>query len=521
MAISPDFITLCQSQISLLTQTLGAVSVVIYMAKHWGSGQAAELVPILIYPDKGSQAVTYPQVSLPSTVIEPDETSPTVSRQNTPLNYWQRPGAMIPPVQVFSDDLSDTLLKRSKSSSSDDLGKLVLPLMHDGAVLGFLVTTRFDRPWSEQERSQVQQIAQTLAIACFMDQQNRWLQRNLQQKQLVQDRQSQGFHDLLHQFRNPLTALRTFGKLLLKRLQSEEDALNESGNQKIAAGIVRESDHLQALLKQFDQALAVGDRYWQENASTIPPLQLGTAEREQSGVIVPINGVRTLEAATEDYDVFEESGGGDESNAQLHPPGYLTPALLMPTVLGTELKLSDCNLGEILLPLLDSTQAMAQLRNIAMYVDVPNRLPQVYVDPQALEEVLNNLLDNALKYSPDEAWLYIRAGFPELQTRVEAYGILIADGGLGIPAQDLDHIFERHFRGVQEHGEIYGTGLGLSIAKDLVNRMSGEIQVFSPVTTCPQIPADRLHQLTKAHQLQKTGTAFVIWLPSYSPGQIA
>ncbi|MEO1123618.1 MAG: ATP-binding protein [Cyanobacteria bacterium J06639_16] len=514
MAISPDFMTLCQSQIGLLTQTLGAASVVVYMAKHWAGEQDAELVPILVYPDEGDSARAYPQLTLPGQATPPDDQNPTVLDPYAPSVDLPFSATLIPREQTLSKVLGSRSPALADGPSTGEMGKLVLPLMHDGAVLGFLVTTRFDRPWSDQEHTQVKRVAQTLAIACFMDQQNRWLQRNLQQKQLVQDQQSQGFHDLLHQFRNPLTALRTFGKLLIKRLQAEKDHLSDDNSQKILASIVRESDHLQALLQQFDQTLDAGDRYWQDHPTALPPLRLNATTDDQNTHVVPFDGVRTLDAATEEYDVFEDEDFESQPAGVKDPSVSTAQALLPPTAFGIDLEISPYDLGMILLPLLDSTRAIAQLRNISVYTDLPDQFPQVNINPQALEEVLNNLLENALKYSPEGAWLYVRAGFPKSEPNSKAYGVLIADGGPGIPTQDLDHIFDRHYRGIQAHSNIPGSGLGLAIAQDLVIRMAGETAVFSPVATCPYIPRERLQVLTQALHNQGSGTAFLVWLPN-------
>jgi signal transduction histidine kinase len=82
-----------------------------------------------------------------------------------------------------------------------------------------------------------------------MDQRRAWFDQQLTQQRRLQAQQRDMLDDLLHQFRNPLTALRTFGKLLLKRLRPGDK------NQEVASSIVRESDRLQELLQQFDAAL--------------------------------------------------------------------------------------------------------------------------------------------------------------------------------------------------------------------------------------------------------------------------
>jgi signal transduction histidine kinase len=108
-------------------------------------------------------------------------------------------------------------------------------------------------------------------------------------------------------------------------------------------------------------------------------------------------------------------------------------------------------------------------------------LPQVRANPKELREVLSNLIDNALKYTPAGGKIYIQSGLE--QDRMQ--GIAISDTGMGIPPQDLEHMFERHYRGEKADSEIPGTGLGLAIAKELIEQMQGKIQVFSPAQWHP------------------------------------
>ncbi|MEM6590287.1 MAG: ATP-binding protein, partial [Cyanobacteria bacterium P01_C01_bin.73] len=558
MAISSDYAALCQSQIGVLTQTLGAVSVVVYMAKHWTGTQNPELVPIMVYPDQDWQpAVGQLSADLQSTdARESDRAGDQDSRAPIEAAEVSGPvaGSELPqPPSPSSSSQSDRRLERSQSApdsalvrwqddaaTAGDGSKLVIPLIHNGALLGFLATTRLDRPWSDVEQTQVQNIAQTLAIACFMDQQNRWLQRNLHQKQLVYNQQSQGFHDLLHQFRNPLTALRTFGKLLLKRSQTETDAAKAQDNQKVVTSIVRESDRLQSLLTQFDQTLAAGDSYWQTHPTGLPAArssepQTASADRDADGRApqrkwAAGSGIKVLPAAQEDYDVFEPAAVGDDSgdgpNSTATPPSPPIDArALSPTDnFGRSDLLKICSWADILLPLLDSTQAIAQAKPIEVKIDLPQSGPSVMAIPRALEEALSNLLDNAVKYAPAGSWLYVRSGFSrsleaphssetpnsELSRSSQLSGVLIANGGPGIPPQDLNRIFERHYRGVQAKGNIPGTGLGLAIAQDLVNQMAGKLEAYSPADTCPYIPLHRLHTLNAYSSLKTTGTAFVL-----------
>jgi signal transduction histidine kinase len=95
-----------------------------------------------------------------------------------------------------------------------------------------------------------------------------------------------------------------------------------------------------------------------------------------------------------------------------------------------------------------------------------------------LERVLANVLDNAVKYSPEGARIGI-----ELHTEVSpdnAWAVLrIQDEGLGIPADDLPHVFERFFRGSNVAQASAGTGLGLSGARQIIEQHGGQIDLDS------------------------------------------
>jgi signal transduction histidine kinase len=366
---SPEFLALCQSQLQLLTQGLGASMGAIYLAEG-ASERDPQLVPIAILPEGGGQDVL-PPVRFQAGLVAPD--------------------------------------------------RLVLPLNHDGMVLGLLVTERLDRLWNDPERLQVDQVVRTLTLSCVLDQRSQWLERRRQQEQGLLDQQHDRMDNLLHQFRNPLTALRTFGKLMMRRLQPGES------NHEVAASIVRESDRLQELLLQFDQAI---DLHLDEAIEVAP----GPLAIEAQPAALPAAGL------------FGE----------------------------LPLPLEACDLVGILRPVLASAAAIAQEKGLLLQVAL-GELPQVQSSPQALREVLSNLVDNAIKYTPAPGQVHIFT--QRTPTGAEVY---ITDNGLGIPPGDLDRLFERHFRGVQAAGEIPGTGLGLCIARELMRSMGGEIEVRSP-----------------------------------------
>jgi two-component system phosphate regulon sensor histidine kinase PhoR len=116
----------------------------------------------------------------------------------------------------------------------------------------------------------------------------------------------------------------------------------------------------------------------------------------------------------------------------------------------------------------------AQLKHITLHHELEGA-PHVRADRRALEHVLGNLVDNALKYCPDGAAVAIRASVEHGRVRVD-----VTDTGPGIPAVHLPRVFERFYRvDAGRSRELGGSGLGLSIVKHLVEAMDGTVSVES------------------------------------------
>jgi two-component system phosphate regulon sensor histidine kinase PhoR len=106
---------------------------------------------------------------------------------------------------------------------------------------------------------------------------------------------------------------------------------------------------------------------------------------------------------------------------------------------------------------------------------VCERAGTAWGDAQACEQILSNLLDNAIKYTEVGGSITLRIGGDDRSLRVE-----VADTGVGIPERDLSRIFERFYRVDKARSRSQGgTGLGLAIVKHLVQGLGGEIQVES------------------------------------------
>jgi len=111
----------------------------------------------------------------------------------------------------------------------------------------------------------------------------------------------------------------------------------------------------------------------------------------------------------------------------------------------------------------------------AVVMNIPPGMPPVLGDEERLGQVFSNLLDNAIKYTPEKGTITISAVADEKFVEVS-----VADTGIGIPPQDLPRIFERFYRVDKARSrELGGTGLGLSIVKHLVEGHGGTVFVES------------------------------------------
>jgi signal transduction histidine kinase len=550
--ISSEFIALCQSQLHLALDGMGVQQAAVYLSKAGAPSEGTQFFPVVSYPveaveipfggpsDSGAlKALPLIELQADGDLIELDASDEMRIRSASSANYGQaagierlgasepavlatgggRRGEILAPLTALAEGVGSGV-GSSPGALLFQSGRVVMLLRQHAAVLGVCVVTRPGRSWSDWEKQQLQTLTQSLSLACVLEHRG-WQRPALEVRSDARsthlpqvkgrrrgdspdrvgpidyvdpdyvdpdyvdpdyvdprgyiDRiglgrvgpsehlvpigrlelahsvnRSQGgsqslptqeaLDNLLHQFRNSLTALQTFGKLILRRVPPEE-ALHE-----IATSLVRETARLQELSQKLE-------------ALNAEPL-----------MVLPLDA------------------------------GMLPPAVAAGG-LGAGMSLRVCALPEVLVPLLASAEAIAQDRDLTIHAEIATRLPPILADPTALREVLNNLLENALKYTPQGGHILVQAG-PLLHPPHMV--MVVSDTGPGIPEGDLPHIGERRYRGVQSQGEIPGTGLGLSIVKRLVEQMQGQFQVMSPA-----LP-DSLDQ----QQLRQTpGTTVLLTIP--------
>ena len=138
-------------------------------------------------------------------------------------------------------------------------------------------------------------------------------------------------------------------------------------------------------------------------------------------------------------------------------------------------------------------QEKAAQKNLSFKVTVPEDLPKIKGDQEMVEQMLENLVSNAIKYTPEGG----RIGMTFWPGANETVRIVLSDSGIGIPKDEIPRLFTEFFR-ASNVKHVIGTGLGLTIVKEIVDQHGGQIQVESD---------------------EGLGTTFIIHLP-FAPGEI-
>ena len=157
-----------------------------------------------------------------------------------------------------------------------------------------------------------------------------------------------------------------------------------------------------------------------------------------------------------------------------------------------EMKPCPTQLNDLTDTVCASHQVLAEEKDLTLTFDSDSSDPTVLVDPDRLTQVLTNLITNAIQYTPVGGRVEVSTGTTEADSRLWAT-VVVVDNGMGIPKDELPHIFDRFFRGEQPRAmQVSGTGLGLAITKEIIELQGGQVTVSSEMNA---------------------GTMFKLWLP--------
>lgn len=151
------------------------------------------------------------------------------------------------------------------------------------------------------------------------------------------------------------------------------------------------------------------------------------------------------------------------------------------------LNISTVNINEMLEMIMKRLRPIAEKQNIELVLE-SFRPVSAEIDEVKISLALTNLVENAIKYNQDEGWVHV-----SLNADHKYFFVRIEDSGIGIPEEELEHIYERFYRVDKSHSrEIGGTGLGLAITRNAILIHRGAI---------------------KAHSKEGEGTVFTVRIP--------
>jgi len=137
-----------------------------------------------------------------------------------------------------------------------------------------------------------------------------------------------------------------------------------------------------------------------------------------------------------------------------------------------EIKPRECNSRVLARQVINSLEPQARKAGVILRKDIASPTPNLYADPQRMKQVLDNLLTNAIKFTPPGSTVTLR-----VRPYNEQFALIsVVDTGYGISEEDRPHIFERFYQSDHhQQSKIGGYGLGLAIAKLIVEQHGGDI----------------------------------------------
>lgn len=149
-------------------------------------------------------------------------------------------------------------------------------------------------------------------------------------------------------------------------------------------------------------------------------------------------------------------------------------------------------LNDLIEMVMERYRTLAEERGLTLTHHALEPQPVALVDPELMTQVLDNLIQNAIRYTAEGGRVGITAGKQEKDDRVWAT-LQVTDTGMGIPEDELPHVFDRFFRGSRPRAmQLSGTGVGLALVKEIVELHGGQVTAQSAV---------------------EEGSTFTVWLP--------
>ena len=133
------------------------------------------------------------------------------------------------------------------------------------------------------------------------------------------------------------------------------------------------------------------------------------------------------------------------------------------------------NVSELISDIINKYRLLAKNRNINISIELSKDLPVVYADVSLIERVMQNLIDNAMKFTPNGGKITIKT----VKNYENKAKIIVADTGIGIAEIDKEKIFKRYYKSNNYADFKEGTGLGLAIVKKILDLHNSSLELFS------------------------------------------
>lgn len=186
------------------------------------------------------------------------------------------------------------------------------------------------------------------------------------------------------------------------------------------------------------------------------------------------SAVRALSSgAYQDDELREQLLNGLDTHIQSMQPLLDNLVQLHQQIIGLpELQRQSVSISKWLPPIVQTWQSSAAEKELVWQVNIQPDIPEIDIDPQQMAQVINNLISNAIKYTPIKGNILIQAN-----ARHNDIVIAVEDSGTGIPVDEQQQIFEPFYRSNSHKRFSQGMGLGLSIAHDIVKSHDGHLNL--------------------------------------------
>ncbi len=143
-----------------------------------------------------------------------------------------------------------------------------------------------------------------------------------------------------------------------------------------------------------------------------------------------------------------------------------------------KLEKQEIDLNHLIDQIADRAQPLVRMKNISLETSHPGKPVKMILDPDRITQVINNLMNNAIRYTPESGKVTISTTI----TDIKSCRVSVTDTGPGIDPVDLPFVFDRFYRADKSRSRASGgSGLGLAIVKELVEAHGGQVMVESPV----------------------------------------